>query len=590
MFLDKLNDNLPKWDLTDLYSGVKSEQLTNDISNLFKRAESLNQLFESKISEASTSSFLELITEFQSIKEGVDKFISFSYLTYCTDMDDQNKGKFFQNMQEKATEISSKILFVKLEISRLDDNKIATLTECQKVSFFKPWIMDVRAERNHQLSDDLEKLLNEKQLISSAWVRLFDQLISKLRFYVDDKELTITEIFDFLSDNSEEKRRKAGDSIGKTLSKNIQSFALITNTLAKDKEIEDRWRNFSEPIYSRNLSNRVENEIVNTLISSVEEAYPRISHRYYKLKAKWMGVKKLSYWDRNAPISKAQEKEIPWADAVDTVSKAYRDFSPTLANIGQQFFDNEWIHAQLLSGKAPGAFAHPTVPSAHPYLLLNYQGKNRDVMTLAHELGHGIHQVLAGDCGHLMSETPLTLAETASVFGEQLTFQAMLKCVDDIELRKVMLAAKVEDMLNTVVRQVAFCQFEQNIHLERRSGELTTDRICEIWLESQSKSLGPSVDISRDYKYFWAYIPHFIHSPFYVYAYAFGDCLVNALYGAYLKKPEGFEPLYIDLLKAGGTLSHKELLSPFGLNAEKKQFWTTGLNVIEAYIDELSGI
>jgi oligoendopeptidase F len=418
-------------------------------------------------------------------------------------------------------------------------------------------------------------------------VRLFDETIAALRFPVRGKDLTSAEALHLLSDRDPTLRRDAAKSIGKVFGDNARTFALITNTLAKDKEIDDKWRHYPRPISARNLSNRVEDAVVEALITSVREAFPRLSHRYYALKARWFGTDALDYWDRNAPLPDADEETIDWPKARDMVLTAYAAFSPDLASIGKKFFDRNWIDAGVRPGKAPGAFAHPTVPSAHPYLLLNYQGKTRDVMTLAHELGHGVHQVLAAGQGHLMADTPLTLAETASVFGEMLTFRAVLDAEKDPKKRKAMLAGKVEDMLNTVVRQIAFVEFERRVHDERRKGELIADRIGEIWFDVQRESLGPAIRFEDEYRFYWSYIPHFIHSPFYVYAYAFGDCLVNSLYAAYMRAPKGFAEKYLEMLRAGGTKRHQELLAPFGLNAADPAFWRSGLDVVAGLIDEL---
>jgi oligoendopeptidase F len=357
--------------------------------------------------------------------------------------------------------------------------------------------------------------------------------------------------------------------------------------LIKEKEVEDKWRQYKKPVSSRNRVNQVEDEVVDALVGTVTKNYQKLSHRYYALKAKWFDVSQLNYWDRNAPIPGEDDAIISWKEAKEIVLNSYNTFSPHLATIGEQFFDKNWIDASPRAGKASGAFSHPTVPSVHPYILMNYQGKSRDVMTLAHELGHGIHQVLAGRQGHLMADTPLTLAETASVFGEMLTFQSMLKNKTSPEQRRLMLASKVEDMLNTVVRQIAFHEFETHLHDERRSGELTPDDIGEIWMKIQKKSLGPAIKLDPNYSAFWSYIPHFIHSPFYVYAYAFGDCLVNSLYAVYEESESGFTEKYIEMLSAGGTLRHKELLSPFNLDAGNPEFWEKGLSMIEGFIDEL---
>jgi len=361
---------------------------------------------------------------------------------------------------------------------------------------------------------------------------------------------------------------------------------LITNVLAKDKEISDRWRGFADVAGARHLSNRIEPEVVAALVDAVRAAYPRLSHRYYALKARWLGKKRLAHWDRAAPLPKMTNRTVGWNEAKATVLTAYGAFSPELAAIAEKFFDNDWIDAPVRPGKAPGAFSHPTVPSAHPYVLLNYQGKPRDVMTLAHELGHGVHQVLAAPNGALMAPTPLTLAETASVFGEMLTFRRMLANAGRKE-RKAMLAAKVEDMINTVIRQIAFYTFERNLHTERRHGELTAERLNSLWFDVQHESLGPAVEFKPGYEVFWSYVPHFVHSPFYVYAYAFGDCLVNSLYAVYERANEGFAKRYLDMLAAGGTKHHTELLAPFGLDARDPAFWQGGLSVIERMITEL---
>ena len=385
-------------------------------------------------------------------------------------------------------------------------------------------------------------------------------------------------------------RRDAATALGKVLSDNVRLFAHITNTLAKDKEIEDTWRNFARPVSSRNLANYVEDDVVDALVAAVRGAMPDLSHRYYRLKARWFGQDRLDYWDRNAPLPDDENRAIPWDQAVTKVLDAYGRFSPELAAVGRRFFDQAWIDAPVRPGKAPGAFAHPTVPSAHPYLLVNYQGKVRDVMTLAHELGHGVHQVLAGAQGHLMADTPLTLAETASVFGEMLTFRKLLDEAPAPRERRVMLAGKVEDMINTVVRQVAFYEFERRLHDKRRQGELLPDEINALWLGVQGESLGPAIRFDDGYGVYWTYIPHFLHSPFYVYAYAFGDCLVNSLYAAYHNAHEGFAEKYLAMLRAGGTLRHKELLAPFGLDASDPAFWDKGLGVIRGFIDELEAL
>ena len=525
------------------------------------------------------------------MQEIAGRIMSYAELMRSGNVADPEIARFAQTMHEKINAISTELLFFTIEINRIDDTDLEAKLADPALAHYRPWLRDVRAQRPHQLGDDLEKLLHEKSVAGrAAWTRLFDETIADLRFPFRGRDLTEPEAMHLMSDADGAVRREAALSIGKVLGRNGRVFALITNTLAKDKEVEDRWRHFARPISARNLSNFVEDEVVDALIAAVRASYPTLSHRYYRLKARWFGVAQLPFWDRNAPLPGDDDRAVPWPEAERTVLGAYRAFSPELAAVGERFFASRWIDAPVRPGKAPGAFAHPTVPAAHPYLLLNYQGRLRDVMTLAHELGHGVHQVLAAPQGALMADTPLTLAETASVFGEMLTFRALLAKESDPARRRIMIAGKVEDMLNTVVRQIAFVTFETRVHDERREAELTADRLCEIWLDVQRESLGPAIRLDDEYRWYWSYIPHFIHSPFYVYAYAFGDCLVNSLYAAYEDAHQGFAERYLDLLRAGGTLRHKELLAPFGLDASDPAFWSKGLAVISRFIDELEAL
>jgi oligoendopeptidase F len=580
--------SLPEWDLRDLYPGRESPELAKDLANAEAAAKDFRTRYAGKLAGLPGTELGAAIAAYERLDETLTRVMSFAELVYSGDQSNPELAKFYQTMQERVSEISTQVLFFTLEINRLDDALLAEKLKVLALARYAPWLRDVRVRRPHDLPDEIERLLHEKRVAGrNAWTRLFDETMAGLRFAVDGKELTSAEALHLLSDRDPKVRKAAAKSIGAVLGKNLRLFALITNTLAKDKAIEDQWRRFPRPISDRNLSNLVEDEVVDALIGAVRAAYPKLSHRYYALKAKWFGVKQLDYWDRNAPLPEADEKTIPWAKAQDIVLGAYGRFSPDLAAVGRRFFDGRWIDAPTRPGKAPGAFAHPTVPSAHPYLLLNYLGKTRDVMTLAHELGHGVHQVLAGKQGQLLSATPLTLAETASVFGEMLTFRALLDAETDPKRRKAMLAGKVEDMLNTVVRQIAFVEFERRVHDERRQGELMPDRLCQIWMDVQTESLGPALRFDEEYRTYWTYIPHFIHSPFYVYAYAFGDCLVNSLYAAYQRASAGFAEKYLDLLRAGGTKRHKELLAPFGLDASDPAFWNGGLGVVAGFIDEL---
>jgi oligoendopeptidase F len=579
---------LPQWDLSDLYPGPDSEALRDDLAQLADDADAFCERYQGRLADLSGAALGAAVETYERLQEVSGRIMSYASLVHAGDLADPEIGRFFQTMQERINAVSTTLLFFTLELNRLEDSVLEEKEADPALARYRPWLRDTRAFRPHQLSDEIEKLLHEKYVAGrAAWTRLFDETIADLRFPVRGRELTEAEALDLLSDRDPEVRREAALVIGDVLGKNARTFALITNTLAKDKEIEDRRRRFARPISSRNLANFVEDDVVDALITAVREAHPRLSHRYYRLKAGWFGVEALPFWDRNAPLPEDEDRLIAWPAAESIVLSAYRAFSPELAIIGGRFFAGRWIDALVRPGKASGAFAHPTVPSAHPYLLLNYQGRVRDVMTLAHELGHGVHQVLAARQGYLMADTPLTLAETASVFGEMLTFRALLAREIDPRRRKIMLAAKVEDMLNTVVRQIAFATFEVRVHDERREAELTPDRIAEIWLDVQRESLGPALRLDEPYRYYWSYIPHFIHTPFYVYAYAFGDCLVNSLYAVYENAYQGFAERYLELLRAGGTLRHRELLAPFGLDATDPAFWSKGLSVIGGFIDEL---
>ena len=582
--------DLPTWDLSDLYPGMDSPTLEADLKRAEAEAKTFAADYQGKLAGLSGDDFAAAIRRYEVLQEMLARIGAYASLLYAGNMSDPKIGQFQQNMQERITTITSDLLFFPLEINRLEDAALEQKkAESAALRAYAPWLRDSRAFRPHQLSDDLEKLLHEKHPSGrGAWSRLFDETMARLRFPFDNEQLTSAQILHKLSDRDGTVRQRAAQSFGKVMGENIAVFALLTNTLAKDKEIDDKWRRYARPPSQRNLFNAVEDEVVDALVSAVKSAYPRLSHRYYELKAKWFGVDQLDYWDRNAPLPDADDRTIAWPDATRIVMDAYTAFSPDLAKVGQRFFDNRWIDVPTRPGKSPGAFAHPTVPSAHPYLLLNYQGKVRDVMTLAHELGHGVHQVLAGPQGYLQADTPLTLAETASVFGEMLTFRSLLKTAPDKKTRRAMLAGKVEDMLNTVVRQIAFYDFELRLHTERRKGEVTADRIGEIWFEVQTESLGPALRFHPEYANYWAYIPHFIHAPFYVYAYAFGDCLVNSLYAVFQSgSVADFQTRYLAMLGAGGTLRHKELLAPFGLDASDPAFWSKGLDIISGFIDEI---
>jgi len=582
--------SLPEWNLSDLYDGLDSEQLTIDLQRCKDKAVAFEQRYKGKLDTLLENNQLAgAVRDFEALENLLGKVMSYAGLVYAGNSSSPENGKFYGDAQEKLTSASSHLLFFMLELNQLDEKRLEEgMEKSDALAHYRPWLIDLRLDKPYQLEDRIEQLFLEKSASGhGAFNRLFDETMSGLRFKVGGEKLAIEPTLNLLQHPNGKKRQQACNALATVFDKNLRLFTLITNTLAKDKEISDRWRGFEDVADSRHLANRVEREVVDALVHSVSDAFPRLSHRYYAMKARWLGMDALNHWDRNAPLPEVEQVIIGWDEAQNIVLDAYRGFAPEMADIALQFFERNWIDAPVRPGKSPGAFSHPTVPSVHPYILLNYQGKPRDVMTLAHELGHGVHQVLAADQGALMAPTPLTLAETASVFGEMLTFRSLLDKSPDKAHRKALLCSKVEDMLNTVVRQVAFYMFERKVHSQRRDGELTSDQLGEIWLEVQRQSLGPSVKLGPGYETFWTYIPHFIHSPFYVYAYAFGDCLVNSLYAVYQNSEGDFQDKYFEMLKAGGSKHHSKLLAPFGLDAADPAFWQKGLSVIEGMIDEI---
>ena len=584
-------NKLPIWDLKDFYIDINDNQIFKDINDIKNKSKNFQKKYEGNVKNLSSKKLLTAIVQLEKIDEKKAKILSYAYLLYAANIEDKKNKIFLQKMQEKITTLNSLIIFFNLELNLIPINKINKHLNSKILKKYKNWIKISLSYKSHQLEKNLERLIQEKKITSSfAWSRLFDETIANLRFNFEKKELSFTEISKYLTDKNRIKRKNASLVIGEVLKKNINIFTTISNVLAKDKDIDDKWRNFKEPISSRNLSNVVEDRVIDALTFSVKKYYPKISHRYYSLKARWFNKKQIIYWDRNAPLPFQQNKKYSWNDAKSIVLKAYKSFSHEMHAIAEKFFEKKWIDAQIRKGKQGGAFSASTIPSIHPYILINYQGTLRDVSTLAHELGHGIHQYLASFQGHYNASTPLTLAETASVFGEMLTFKYLLNNEENKLRKKILLANKVEDMINTVVRQIAFLEFEKKLHNKRKTSELSTEEICNLWIDVQSDSLGPYVKIKDNYKYYWSYIPHFIHSPFYVYAYAFGDCMVNSLYSVYEKSPKGFEKKYLQLLKSGGSRNYRELLDTFNFNPTKIKFWSNGLDVISKFIDELENI
>jgi oligoendopeptidase F len=587
--------SMPEWNLADLYTAPSAPEVERDFAAAAAEAKRIKATYQGKLSQIARNgaTLAEAVTAYERLTDLMGRLGSYASLLYAGDRADPQRAKFYGDTSEKITMLSANLIFFELELNKIEDAVLAEALKYPALARYKPWFEDLRKEKPYQLEEKLEQLFHERsQTARAAWDRLFNETMTALRFQVagEPEPLTLEPTLNLLT-NPDETRRKAGaEALAKVFKDNVRLFTLITNTLAKDKEISDRWRGFKDVADSRHLANRVEGPVVEALVAAVRASYPRLSHRYYRMKAKWLGKERLAHWDRNAPLPEKPERIIPWSEACGVVLRAYGSFAPEMAGIARQFFDQGWIDAPVRPGKSPGAFAHPTVPSAHPYILLNYLGRPRDVMTLAHELGHGVHQVLAAPQGPLLAPTPLTLAEMASVFGEMLTFKALLKETSEPKERKALLAGKVEDMLNTVVRQIAFYSFERKVHEERRLGELTTDGLNALWMEVQGESLGPAIELKPGYEVFWTYIPHFIHSPFYVYAYAFGDCLVNSLYALYEEAHPDFVAKYFDMLKAGGSKHHSELLAPFGLDASRPEFWQKGLSVIARMIGDLEAV
>ncbi|EAQ45655.1 oligoendopeptidase F [Roseobacter sp. MED193] len=583
--------NLPEWDLTDLYAADDAPELTRDLDWLAQECSAFASDYEGKLADLDAEGLLNCVLRNEKINAIAGRVMSYAGLRYYQLTTDAERAKFMSDCQEKITIFTTPLVFFTLEINRIEDETLAAhFATNSDLARYKPVFDRIRAMKPYQLSDELERFLHDLGVVGDAWERLFDETIAGLTFTVDGLELNIEGTLNLLTEQDRNKREAASRELARVFQDNVKTFARVHNTQAKEKEILDRWRGMPTPQTGRHLSNDVEPEVVEALREAVVAAYPKLSHRYYELKRKWLGLDRMQVWDRNAPLPMEDTRVVDWAQAEKTVMEAYEAFDPRMGELAAPFFSKGWIDAGVKPGKAPGAFAHPTVTDVHPYVMLNYLGKPRDVMTLAHELGHGVHQVLAAEQGEMLSSTPLTLAETASVFGEMLTFRKMLEGAETKEQRKILLAGKVEDMINTVVRQIAFYDFECKLHAARAEGELTPDDINALWMSVQAESLGEAFDFMEGYETFWCYVPHFVHSPFYVYAYAFGDGLVNALYSVYAEGGEGFEDKYFDMLKAGGSKHHKELLAPFGLDASDPKFWDKGLSMISEMIDELEAM
>ena len=584
-------DTSPEWSLEDLFSGRDDPQVEQRLVEAARDNAALAELKGHFIAVRGEPARLggllaEAIGLYESAVNGLWTVGAYASLAASVARDDPAWAKFEADVRTRSSAIAAESLFFTLELNQLEEAEIeAALKASPAAARYRPWLRRVRLGRPHELSADLERMLIDRSAAVANWGRLFDETLSRLVVQCGREGLTLSSALNRLSDPEPARRKAAAGGLARALAANTPVLGLCLNTVAAEKQIEDRWRRFADPAASRHLANEVDAASVEALEAAVVDAYPRLSHRYYALKAKLMGRRTLDHWDRNAPLDQAKPRLYRWDEARAMVLDAFHALAPAFADHASTFFENPWIDARPRPGKSSGAYSHPVCSSAHPYVFMNYMGERRDVLTLAHELGHAVHQTLAAPLGTLLADTPLTLAETASIFGEGLVFERLLAEAPPAD-RRALLAGKIEDGLNTVVRQIAFHRFETRFHALRRDGEVSADRIGAIWLEVMGESLGPAVRLNRGYEHYWAYVSHFVHSPFYVYAYAFGNLLVEALMEARSRDTHGFTPLYEDLLAAGGARTYVEALAPFGLDPRRRSFWAAGCARLERLVDE----
>lgn len=588
-------DALPEWNLADLYTGRDDPRIEIDLAAAKAANDelaSLEGLFLQARGEPDRLGVLldRGIKLYEQATNGLWSVGAYAGLAASTARDDPAWAKFEGDLRARSSQIAAESLFFSLELNQLEDGELVAALKAHPAAVrWTPWLRRLRLSRPHELTPDLERYIVDRGPAVSNWVRLYDETLAKLTAGVGKETLTLPEALNRLSDPDGQRRKAAADGLAKALEERASTQGLVMNTLAFEKQVEDRWRRFDNPAQSRHLANEVDADAVDALEQAVVEAYPRLSHRYYTLKAKVMGRKTLDYWDRNAPLTAAAPKSYDWTEAQGIVLDSFQTLAPKFADTAKTFFDQPWIDARPRAGKQSGAYSHPVTAERHPYVFMNYMGERRDVLTLAHELGHAVHQTLCQPLGTLLADTPLTLAETASIFGEGLVFDRLLAEATPKD-RMGLLAGKIEDGLNTVVRQIAFHRFERRFHEARLEGELSPEQIGKLWLEVMGESLGPAVVLNEGYEHYWAYVSHFVHAPFYVYAYAFGDLLVRGLMEKRRENPETFAPLYEDLLAAGGTRTYVEALKPFGLNPREKAFWAAGCAQLERLVDEFEAL
>src|SRR6201991_2450987 len=587
----KSTEALPEWRLDDLYSGRSDPQIDADLAKAKAANDALVALKGRFIASRANARVLgELLANgiglYEQATNGLWGVGAYAGLAASTARDDPAWSKFEADLRARSSQIAAESLFFTLELNQLDDNEIEAAFRAHKpAARWRPWIRRVRLSRPHELSPDLERMLIDRGPAVANWSRLSEETLAALTAKVGKETLTLSETLNRLSDPDAARRKQAAQGLAKALEQRTSTLALCFNTLAFEKQVEDRWRKYSDPAASRHIANEVHADAVAALEEAVVDSYESVSHRYYRLKARAMGRDVLDQWDRNAPLDTAQPKTYAWDEARGMVLESFAALAPKFADTAQTFFDQPWIDARPRAGKQSGAYSHPVTAERHPYVFMNYMGERRDVLTLAHELGHAVHQTLCAPLGTLLADTPLTLAETASIFGEGLVFDRLLAEATPAD-RKGLLAGKIEDGLNTVVRQIAFHRFERRFHEARKDGELSPDQLGRLWVEVIAESLGPPVTLNEGYEHYRAYVSHFVHAPFYVYAYAFGDLLVRGLMEKRRENPETFAPLYEELLAAGGTRSYVEALKPFGLNPREKAFWAAGCAQLERLVDE----
>ncbi len=592
---DTAATSLPIWDLSDLYSGPDDPKIEQDFAQAAGYLKELAKLQGQFIAARSNAERLGLLIDqaaslYEKAADDMGGALAYATLSSTIAREDPRIAKLAADLQTQAAMLSADSLFLSLELNKLDDWEIEQALKLQpKATRWRPWLRRIRASRPHELTADLERLMLERMPAVSQWTRLFDETLTRLRAKVGKDSLTLNDALSRLSAPQTAVRKAAAAGLSAALKENAPVLALALNTLAFEKQVEDRWRKYEDPAASRHLANEVDKDAVDAMADAVAESYGTLSHRYYTLKAKILGKKQLDFWDRNAPLTEDVQKLYSWDEAKAIVLKSFGQMGGDFATRARTFFDNPWIDAQPRAGKSSGAYAHPVTANRHPYVMLNFTGDRREVLTLAHELGHAVHQTLAAPLGSLLADTPLTLAETASIFAEGLVFEHLVAQAS-IEEKKALLAGKIEDGLNSVIRQIAFHRFEEKFHAARANGEVSVDDINAIWLDVMGESLGPAIKLNDGYEVWWAYVSHFVHAPFYVYAYAFGDLLVSALSEKRREDPAAFTPVYEALLGAGGTKTYVEALAPFGMNPRDKAFWKMGCARLEGLIDAFEAL